>query len=44
MKGFDVMQIILRQPVVEAVSRGKNIGSVLDGIEALILAFVCWYR
>jgi hypothetical protein len=44
MKGFDVSQIILSQPVVEAVSRGKTIGTVLAGIEALILAFVCWYR
>jgi len=44
MQGFDVMQIILSQPVVEAVGKGKNIGSVLAGIEALILAFVCWYR
>ena len=44
MKGFDVMQIIQSQPVVEAVSKGKKIGSVLAGIEALILAFVCWYR
>lgn len=44
MKGFDVVQIILSQPVVEAVSKAKNIGTVLAGIEALILAFVCWYR
>ena len=44
MKGFDVTQIILSQPVVEAMLKGKNIGSVLAGIEALILAFVCWYR
>jgi hypothetical protein len=44
MKGFDVVQIILSQPVVEAVSKAKNIGTVLAGIEALMLAFVCWYR
>ena len=44
MKGFDVMQIILSQPVVEAMIKGKNIGGVLAGIEALSLAFVCWYR
>lgn len=44
MRGFDVLQIINSQPVLEAVARGKSIGSVLAGIEALILAFVCWYR
>ncbi len=44
MKGFDVMQIVLSQPVVEAVTKARNIGRVLAGIEALILAFVCWYR
>ncbi len=44
MKGFDVMQIIQSQPVVEAVLKARNIGRVLAGIEALILAFVCWYR
>ncbi len=44
MKGFDVMQIVLSQPVVEAVAKGRNIGRVLAGIEAVILAFVCWYR
>ena len=44
LKGFDVTQIILSQPVVEAMIKAKNIGSVLAGIEALILAFVCWYR
>jgi len=44
MKGFDVMQIIRSAPVAEAVQKGKSIGGVLAGIEALILAFVCWYR
>jgi hypothetical protein len=44
MKGFDVMQIIQSQPVVEAVLKARDIGRVLAGIEALILAFVCWYR
>src|SRR5262245_6175864 len=44
MKGFDVQQIIRSAPVAEAVQRGKSIGGVLAGIEALILAFVCWYR
>ncbi len=44
MKGFDVMQIIQSTPVHEAVEKAKNIGRVLAGIEALILAFVCWYR
>jgi len=44
MRGFDVMQIIQSAPVAEAVLRGRNIGLVLAGIEALILAFVCWYR
>jgi hypothetical protein len=44
MKGFDVMQIIQSAPVAEAVQKGKSIGGVLAGIEALILAFVCWYR
>src|SRR5258708_2143138 len=44
MKGFDVMQIIQSAPVAEAVQKAKNIGRVLAGIEALILAFVCWYR
>ncbi len=44
MKGFDVLQIIQSQPVSEAVGKGKNIGTVLAGIEALILAFVSWYR
>jgi hypothetical protein len=44
MKGFDVLQIIQSQPVSEAVAKGKNIGTVLAGIEALLLAFVCWYR
>ena len=44
MKGFDVTQIILSQPVVEAVLKARNIGRVLAGIEALLLAFVCWYR
>jgi hypothetical protein len=44
MKGFDVLQIIQSQPVVEAVLQAKNTGRVLAGIEALLLAFVCWYR
>ena len=44
MKGFDVMQIIRSAPVSEAVLKGKTIGSVLAGVEALILAFVSWYR
>jgi hypothetical protein len=44
MKGFDVMQIIRSAPIAEAVQKAKNIGRVLAGIEALILAFVCWYR
>ncbi len=44
MKGFDVSQIILSMPVAEAVQKAKNIGRLLAGIEALILAFVCWYR
>lgn len=44
MRGFDVLQIIQSQPVVEAVQRAKNTGRVLAGIEALLLAFVCWYR
>ncbi len=44
MKGFDVRQIILSLPVREAVEKAKSIGRVLAGIEALILAFVCWYR
>ncbi len=26
MKGFDVMQIVLSQPVVEAVTKARNIG------------------
>jgi hypothetical protein len=29
---------------VEAVLRARDIGRVLAGIEALLLAFVCWYR
>jgi hypothetical protein len=44
MKGFDVLQIIQSQPVLEAVMRARNIGRILAAIEALILAFVCWYR
>lgn len=44
MKGFDVLQIIQSQPVAEAVMRAKNIGLILAGVEALLLAFVCWYR
>lgn len=44
LKGFDVMRIIQSDPVAEAVQKGKSIGSVLAGIEALILAFVSWYR
>ena len=43
-KGFDVLQIITSGPVAEAVAKAKNTGSVLAGIEALLLAFVCWYR
>jgi hypothetical protein len=44
MKGFDVTQIILSQPVVEAVLKARDIGRALASIEALLLAFVCWYR
>lgn len=44
LRGFDVLQIIQSQPVVEAVLKAKNIGRVLAGIETLLLAFVCWYR
>jgi hypothetical protein len=44
MKGFDVAQIIISQPVQEAVAKGRNVGRLLAGIEALLLAFVCWYR
>ncbi len=44
MRGFDVYQIIVSQPVVEAVLRARDIGRILAGIEALLLAFVCWYR
>ena len=44
MRGFDVMQIIQSAPVLEALAKAKSIGRILAGIEALILAFVCWYR
>ena len=44
MRGFDVLQIIRSQPVLEAVAKGRSVGLVLAGIEALILAFVSWYR
>src|SRR6185295_13811404 len=44
MRGFDVLQIIRSQPVLEAVAKGRNVGLVLAGIETLILAFVSWYR
>ena len=44
LKGFDVMQIIRSAPVAEAVQKAKTLGSMLAGIEALILAFVSWYR
>jgi hypothetical protein len=44
LRGFDVLQIIRSQPVSEAVSKGKAIGAVIATIEALILAFVSWYR
>jgi len=44
MKGFDVMQIVQSQPVTEAVLKARDVGRLLAGIEALILAFVCWYR
>ena len=44
MKGFDVMMIIQSAPVLEAVNKGRGIGRTLAGIEAVILAFVCWYR
>jgi hypothetical protein len=44
MKGFDVMMIIQSAPVLEAVSKGRGVGRTLAGIEAVILAFVCWYR
>jgi len=43
-KGFDVLQIIQSQPIGEAIVKARNIGRVLATIEALILAFVCWYR
>ena len=44
MKGFDVAQIIISQPVRDAVDKAKNVGRLLASIEALLLAFVCWYR
>ena len=44
LNGFDVMRIIQSAPVTEAVQKGRTIGGVLAGIEALILAFVSWYR
>jgi hypothetical protein len=44
LKGFDVIQIIQSAPVAEAVQKAKVIGRTLAGMEALILAFVCWYR
>lgn len=44
MKGFDVSQIIISQPVRDAVDKAKNVGRLLASIEALLLAFVCWYR
>jgi hypothetical protein len=44
MKGFDVQQIVLSQPVIEAVARGRNIGRIAAGVETLLLAFYCWYR
>jgi hypothetical protein len=44
MKGFDVMMIIQSEPVREAVDKAKNVGRVLAGIEAILLAFACWYR
>jgi hypothetical protein len=44
MRGFDVLQIIRSQPVMEAVGKGRSVGLVLAGIETLILAFVSWYR
>jgi hypothetical protein len=44
MRGFDVLQIIRSQPVLEAVAKGRSVGLVLAGIETLILAFVSWYR
>lgn len=44
LKGFDVVQIIQSQPVLDAVMKARNVGRVLAGVEALILAFVCWYR
>ena len=44
MKGFDVTQIIVSGPVREAVDKARNVGRILASIEALILAFVCWYR
>src|SRR5262245_11060044 len=44
LKGFDVVQIIQIAPVAEAVQRAKTFGRLFAGIEALILAFVCWYR
>ena len=43
-KGFDVLQLIQSQPEGEAITKARNIGRVLATIEALILAFVCWYR
>ena len=44
MKGFDVMMIIQSAPIVEAVNKARGVGRTLAGIEAVILAFVCWYR
>ena len=44
LKGFDVIQIIQSAPIAEAVQKAKNVGQILAGMEALILAFVCWYR
>ncbi len=43
-RGFDVLQIIQSGPVVDAVLKARNTGRVLASIEALLLAFVCWYR
>jgi len=44
MKGFDVMMIVQSEPVLDAVYKARNVGRLLGCIEAVILAFVCWYR
>ena len=44
LSGFDVMRIVQSAQVAEAVQKGRTIGASFAGIEALILAFVSWYR